>query len=94
MNTKNKVKILVQIIIIIILLGTIFNISVEVTDYYVDFVLSAIIGIITSAVAASFVERLNGNVLKKIFLTFEIKEFKFSISVFVIVTFLVKIWLF
>ena len=54
----------------------------------------ALVGMITSEAVESFVEKYGSQKLKKISYTFEIWRFKFSGSVFVLVTLLVEILLF
>ncbi len=55
---------------------------------------SSFVGAVFSLIAATIVESFTGDALKTIFLSFEIGPFHFSVSLFVIATLIVRVWLF
>ena len=91
---EEKLSLIISIIIIVVVAGALLGISAETIEKIVELLVSVFIGILLSMVAGSLVQAFTGNILKKILLPINIKGFKFSISVFVIVTFIVKVLLF
>jgi len=91
---EEKLNLIISIIIIVVVVGALLGISAEAIEKIVELLVSVFIGIMLSMVAGSLVEAFTGNILKTILIPIKIKGFKFSISVFVIVTFIVKVLLF
>jgi hypothetical protein len=97
MNDNDKTKPLVLILYVIIIvafLGAVFNIPSTLTNMVIQWLVGMFIGSIFSLVAGELVEAVTGDWLKTITLTIEIGDFHISITVFAIVTFIVKVWLF
>ncbi len=94
MKLKEKIQICMGIILLITIMGLFFNWSPKITEQLIQWTISILIGIITSAIAGKIIESFTGNILKKIFIPITIGPIKFSISMFFIITILVKILLF
>jgi hypothetical protein len=92
---EDKVRIILYVIILVAIAGAVFGLSQNLTNWIIGLLVSILIGVVLSAVAGSIVEAFTGDFLKKIFLNVNIYgDFSISISVFAIVTFIVKISLF
>jgi hypothetical protein len=97
MNDNNKTKtleLIVYLIILVAFLGAVFNIPFALTNMIIQWLVGLFVGSVFSLVAGALVEAFTGDLLKKITLTIEIGDFHISITVFAIVTFIVKVWLF
>lgn len=92
-RTKN-LELIVYLIILVVFLGAVFNVPSALTNMAIQYLIGAFVGSVFSLVAGTIVEALTGDLLKKITLTIEIGDFHFSITVFAIATFVVKVWLF
>jgi len=93
-NRTKAIENIVYLIIIVAVIGALFNIPEAVTNWIIQWLIGALVGSIFSMVAGAIVEAFTGELLKKITLTIKIGDFSFSITAFAIVTFIVKIWLF
>lgn len=91
---EEKLRLILYLIIVVVIVTTFLGISTEIIETIVELLVSIFIGVLLSMVAGSLVEAFTGNLLKTILIPINIKGFKFSISVFVIVTFIVKVLLF
>ena len=91
---KDDVENLVYLLAVVVVFLALVNAPKWLINFAVQIIVSAIIGAITSLVAANVVEDLTGDTLKKIFLNVEIKGTYFSISLFAIATIIVKYALF
>lgn len=94
MNIKEKISLIIGVIIIIALLSIILGWSTNILTFVIKWGISIIIGIVTSGISGMIVESITNDWLKTITLTVEIKGFEFSISVFFIVTILIEQLLF
>jgi len=97
MNDNNKTKtleLIVYLIILVAFLGAVFNIPFALTNMIIQWLVGLFVGSVFSLVAGALVEAFTGDWLKTITLTIEIGDFHISITVFAIVTFIVKVWLF
>ena len=97
MNDNNKTKtleLIVYLIVLVAFLGAVFNIPFALTNMVIQWLVGMFVGSVCSLVAGALVEAFTGDLLKKITLTIEIGDFHISITVFAIVTFIVKIRLF
>ncbi len=94
MKGKETLELIITLIIVVAILGAYFNVSDETINHIVDWLVSIFIGVLLSAVSGAIVEAFKGDFLKMIFIPIKIGDFKFSISVFVIATFMVRILLF
>lgn len=98
MNDKNdrtrNLELIVYLIVLVAFLGAVFNIPSALTNMAIQYLIGAFVGSVFSLVAGTLVEAFTGNLLKKITLTFEIGDFHFSVTVFAIVAFVAKVWLF
>lgn len=90
----NKLKAIIYLIILVAFLGALFNIPQALTNMVVQWLIGMFVGSFFSLVAGALVEAFTGEWLKTIALTVEIGDFHFSITVFAIVTFIVKVRLF
>lgn len=93
-SDKEKIQIILFIIIAVAFIGGYFNISTEITTAIVEWLVSIMVGILLSAVVGALIEAFTGDFLKKILIPIEIKGIKFSISLFAIVTIIVKLVIF
>lgn len=89
-----KLELIVYLIVLVAFLGAVFNIPSVLTNLAIQWLISAFVGSVFSLVAGALVEAFTGDWLKTITLTIEIGDFHISITVFAIVTFIVKVWLF
>jgi len=89
-----KLELIVYLIVLVAFLGAAFNIPWVLTNWIIQWLISAFIGSVFSLVAGAIVEAFTGAFLKKITLTISIGSLKFSITAFAIATFIVKVWLF
>jgi hypothetical protein len=97
MNGNNKtrmIEVIVYLIILVVVLGALFNIPMALTNWIIQWLIGALVGSVFSLVAGAIVEAFTGELLKKITLTITIGDFSFSITAFAIATFIVKVWLF
>lgn len=89
-----KLKLIIYLIVLVAVLGALFNIPSYIIDVVVQWLASAFVGSVCSLVAGSLVEAFTGNILRTITLNIPIKGFNISISAFAISTLIVRIWLF
>jgi len=92
-RTRN-LELILYLIILVAFLGAVFNIPSALTNIIIQYLIGAFVGSVFSLVAGYIVEAFTGDILKKITLTIQIGDFHISITVFAIVTFIVKVWLF
>lgn len=93
-NRTRDLELVLYLIVLVAFLGAVFNIPFALTNMIIQWLVGIFVGSVLSLVAGSLVEAITGNWLKTITLTIEIGDFHFSITVFAIVTFIVKVWLF
>jgi hypothetical protein len=93
-NRTKTLELIVYLIVLVAFLGAAFNIPSALTNWIIQWLVGAFVGSVFSLVAGYLVEAFTGDILKKITLTFEIGDFHISVTVFAIVTFIVKVWLF
>ena len=89
---NNKIKTFIWLMVLVILVGSYLHIPNNVIQFVNNLIVSAIIGVISSGVAGSIVEKFGGDFLKNIFINIKILGIEFSVSIFIIVTAVVK-WL-
>ena len=94
MDLREKVQILVNVMILVVLLGVIFNWSAKFTEGLIGWLVTILISVVLSGFCGSLIERASGDTLKKISLTIPIGNYGFSISLFVIATVILKAILF
>lgn len=90
----NKLKLILYTIVLIAVAGVFLNLPIWFTNGAIQWLVGAFAGLVCSIVAGSLIEAFTGDLLKKIAVNIEIHGFEFSITVFAIATFIVKIWLF
>ena len=97
-DAKNFLGLAVMGLIVIIFFFTLIIPSPEAitvaNSLFTQWVPSIFLGLIISAISAGFVEGLTGDSLKYIYLSFNIKGIKVSITLFAIATLIVKFILF
>ncbi|HLB69630.1 MAG: hypothetical protein OIN88_08670 [Candidatus Methanoperedens sp.] len=94
MDHIEKFKVVIWIIVAVAILGALFGLSQNVVSMITEWLISVGIGIILSGISGEIVETFSGNFFKKIFIIIPIGQFNFSLSLFPIITFIVKMWLF
>lgn len=62
--------------------------------FVISLFVSAISGAIVSFLVTALVEALTGDALKRVMITVEVEGYEFSISLFVLATVALRIWLF
>jgi len=90
----NKLERFIYLIIAVAVIGAFLGIPTYITNIIIEWLIGAFVGTLFSMVAGAIVEAFTEDILKTITLTITIKGIKFSITVFAIATFIVKIWLF
>jgi hypothetical protein len=90
----NMFDLTIGLIVIISILGAMNIIPTGFANFLTELLISAIPGIIISILSARIVENITGDTLKKISLTHKVFGFEVSITAFVIVTFLFRIFWF
>ena len=94
MHWKEKVEAIFGLIIGIAILGTFFGWPDKIISLAIQWGASAIIGIVLSGISGELVEKFTGDALKNITITVPIAGYNFSITLFFIVTIIVRYWLF
>jgi len=92
---ENKIKRFLAIIILVTFIGSYFGLSNDTISWIVEWIISLMVGFILSFICGSIIESFTDDILKKISITIPIGEkYGFSITLFAIVTFLLKLYLF
>lgn len=98
MNSINKgikqFEFVMWIIIGVAILGSFFGLSQNVISKIIEWLISIGIGILLSGISGGIVEAFSRDLLKRILIIIPIGPFDFSLTLFAIITFIVKIWLF
>lgn len=94
MDTKEKFGVVIVLIIAVGILESIFEMPQNLVSTIVELLISIGVGIILSAISGQIVEAFSGDFLKDFFVIVPIGQYNFSISLFVIITLIVKIWIF
>ena len=89
-----KLELIIYLIVVVALLTAFFNIPWAITNFIIQWLISAFIGSVCSLIAGALVEAFTGDFLKKIAIQISIRGFKVSITAFAIATFIVKVALF
>lgn len=93
-NKTGTLELIIYLIILVAFLGAVFNIPLALTNMVIQWLVGMFVGSLFSLIAGMLVEAFTGDLLKTITLTIEIGDFHISITVFAIVTFIVKVRLF
>jgi hypothetical protein len=91
LKTEERRDIFVSVIIGIVFIGLIFGFS---SDKVINWIIPLGISFILTGIAGDLLESITGDFFKKIHLSFSILGFRLNIPLFIILTFLIKIWLF
>jgi len=94
MHWKEKVEAILGLIILIAILDAFFGWPDKIISLAIQWGTSAIIGVIMSGISGELVEKFTGDTLKNITITVPIAGYNFSVTLFFIVTIIVKYWLF
>lgn len=94
MDTKEKFGVVIVLIFAVGILESIFELPQNLVSTLVEFLISIGVGIILAAISGQIVEAFSGDFLKEIFVIVPIGPFNFSLSLFVLLTFIVKILIF
>lgn len=92
-ESKNRLKLIVNIVIWTLVIAALFGLSGELFDNLTQLGISIILSAILTFISETILERLGLDILRKIPLSFEIGEFNFSVSLFLILTIIIKILL-
>jgi len=94
MHWKEKAEAILGVIFCIVILGAFFGWPDKIITLIIQWGTSLIVGVVLSGVSGELVERLTGDVLRNITITVPIAGYNFSITLFFIVTIIVRYWLF
>jgi hypothetical protein len=98
MRVKEAFQILVYGIILIVLIGSLIGLSSATIDWTINLFISIGIGLVFSAIIGGVIELFSDDRLKKIFWTIDLElcntNFHIPISLFTILTIIIKIWWF
>lgn len=98
MNKKGvewTINIVILLIIILLFLDAIMEVPISVSNFINELIISVLTSAIFSAIVGTIVEFFTGNRLKKIFINIRItRKIRFSISAFIITTFIMKVMIF
>lgn len=92
MKTNYRLKLFVYIIILVVILGVIFDFSPD--NLINNWVVPLGISFIFSGIIGEMIEKNGGAFLKKVFIQIPIRKFNFSVSVFAVSVIIIKYWLF
>jgi len=90
----DRVQLILVLVIIVTVVGAYLGISQRMVDQVVLWLVSLLIGAVMSFLAGSLVEAATGDWLKRVSIQWEIAGRPVSVSLFVIVTLLVRFLLF
>ena len=94
MNLKEKIQLIILAIVVIAIIGILYNWSTHIIDLLINWSMAITISLILSTVAGKLIESFSGDLLKNIFFVVKLWKFDVSISLFAILTIILKIWLF
>jgi len=94
MDWREKVKAILGVVILIAVAGTLFGWPDKIIQVVSEWSMTLVIAVIISGISGELVERFTGDTLKTITLTVEIAGTNFSISLFLITTWVVRFLLF
>jgi len=94
MNWRDKVQAIVGLMVLIAVIATLYGWPDKIVTLAITWGTSLIVGVIASGISGELVERFSGDVLKNISWTVEIGGMNFSISLFFLVTVMVRFALF
>ncbi|KKP30771.1 MAG: hypothetical protein UR15_C0001G0016 [Parcubacteria group bacterium GW2011_GWA2_31_28] len=98
MEIKKALQILVYGIILIALIGVLIGLSSATLDNLINLFISAVISLFLSAVIGGIIELFSDDTLKEIFWTIDLEIWDFEIhvpiSLFTILTIVIKLWWF
>ncbi len=94
MDWREKVKAIFGVIILIAVAGALYGWPDKIIQLAIEWGITIIIAVIMSGISGEIVEKFTGDTLKTITLTVEIADINFSVSLFFIATFAVRLLLF
>jgi hypothetical protein len=94
MHWKDKVESIIGLIVGVAIFGAFFGWPDRIITSIIQWGPSLIVGVIMSGISGELLEKFTGDALKMITLRVPIAGYNFSITLFFIVTILVKSWLF
>ncbi len=94
MEWEDKFEAVLGIIVAIAILGVVLGWPDKIVTLAIEWGTSVLIGIILSGVSGGLVERFTGDFFKNITITVPIAGFNFSITLFFIITLIVRFLLF
>jgi len=86
----NKIVLYFYAIIVVVFFSAVLGIPSLLTNWVVQFLISAMVSSIFSLVIGQLVEAFTGNWLKRIMLTVRIFGYKFSVTAFAIVVYIIQ----
>lgn len=94
MNHEEKFELIIKIIIGVAFLGFLLGWSQGMIDKVIDWLMAVAISVVLSGVAGGLIEGFTGDFFKTISLNIPVGKFNISISVFLILTLILKFTLF
>ena len=85
-NATENIRRLISLLVIVVIVLSLFRAPQGFIDFVVGLFASAILGAVTSPVAAIILETLTGDALKGILIPVQIGPLEFSVSLFLIAT--------
>lgn len=92
-EAANKVEIAIWLLMLAAIVSTLYGITLY-FSLMISLATWIITAILTTAVVQILIQKASGDFFEKIPLTFEVKGFRFSISLFVIFTIILKLIIF
>jgi len=94
MKFAEAIQLLVGVILLIFLVGIIFGWSPNTSDRIITWVIPAGISFALTAFSGELIENFTGEAFKRILITVPLGKYEFSLSLFTLLTFILKKWMF
>lgn len=94
MKFKTAVQIFVGGIVVIAILMAVLGFNGDQIDNVIEWLIPLGLNLIFSSLIGTIIEAYGGDILKNITLTIKIWKFSFSITIFAILVFVIKLWWF
>ncbi len=94
MKDEDKLQLIIYLILLVTIVGTYLGWSADATNQVIQWLVSIFISILLTMVVASLAKAATGNLLKRVKFKIKILGFSVYISLFTVVTFILKVWWF
>jgi hypothetical protein len=91
LDSEDRLDIFVGVILVIVFLGVLLGLN---SDKIINWIIPLGISFFLTGLAGDILEDFTGDFFKNIHLSFPILNFRINVPAFVILTFLLKFWLF